>query len=196
MRSIDPLYAELAAVVLACAALLGAGILSGTGIIPLTAGIAAYAAWNLYQLDRFRKWLEHPKRERAPIAIGIWKPVTDVALDMRNRGKNRKKRLRDILGGFQAHRAVYDLELSRADAASNVAAAAEVSTTETPGAIRSTAPSASRTGPTAVSETETGDSSRTPSSASCSVTVNAPDETAASTLATSVAIDSGLPDRK
>ncbi len=101
MRDIDPLVKELLLVVPACAALAGAGILTGAGIVPLAAGFAAYAGWHLYQLDRFRRWIEHPKRERAPFRIGAWGPVTDSALTVRNRGKNRKKRLRNILGGFQ-----------------------------------------------------------------------------------------------
>lgn len=101
MRDIDPLVKELLVVVPACVALTGAGLLTGTSIAPLALGIAGYAAWHVYQLDRFRKWLEHPKRERAPFRVGAWGPVTDAALSVRNRGKSRKKRLRNILGGFQ-----------------------------------------------------------------------------------------------
>ncbi len=101
MRSIDPIHAEILAVIAAAGGLAAAGWFTGANLFPLTAGAVAYAAWHLYQLDRFRKWIEHPKRERAPFRVGIWKPVTDIAIDVRNRGKNRKKRLRNILGGFQ-----------------------------------------------------------------------------------------------
>ncbi len=101
MWSIDPRIVEPALALLAAIALAALGWLTGTGLAPLVLGLAGYLGWTLYQLYRLALWMEHPKRERAPARVGLFVPLLEATSNLRSRGKNRKKRLRDILGGFQ-----------------------------------------------------------------------------------------------
>ncbi|MCZ7598409.1 MAG: phosphate regulon sensor protein PhoR [Gammaproteobacteria bacterium] len=97
----DPVVAEIV-IVVAVGALLGAaGPAFGAGAWPLAAALAGYVGWNLYQFDRFRRWLAHPKRARPPYRVGLWRTLVDGAQDIRDRARTRKKRLRRILEGFQ-----------------------------------------------------------------------------------------------
>lgn len=93
-------FVELATV--GCAlAVLAAVSATQLGYAPLTVALTAYLAWNGFQLFRFREWLRRPKKAPQPIPIGIWKAILIEANRLREREKSHKKRLRDILGGFQ-----------------------------------------------------------------------------------------------
>ncbi|MGB5560742.1 MAG: phosphate regulon sensor histidine kinase PhoR [Sedimenticolaceae bacterium] len=100
MRRPDPAATEIILVVAAAAALATMGPWTGTGALPLALGLAGYTAWTMFQLNRYRKWMDHPKREPPPFRVGGWAPLSDIAISVRNQGKARKKRLRNILGGF------------------------------------------------------------------------------------------------
>ncbi|GJL83169.1 MAG: phosphate regulon sensor protein PhoR [marine bacterium B5-7] len=97
----DNTLVEIALVALIALILVVVGIVTNTGAIPVAVGLATYISWLFFQLYRFRNWIAHPKREPAPYRVGIWDPLTSETTEIRNRGKSRKKRLRNILGGFQ-----------------------------------------------------------------------------------------------
>jgi len=101
MRRIDDVVLEAVVVALVGVALMVAGALTGAGAVPVAAGLGAYLCWNGFQLYRFRRWVAHPKRVPAPVRIGVWDRLARDTLQIRNLGKSQKKRLRNLLGGFQ-----------------------------------------------------------------------------------------------
>jgi len=60
-----------------------------------------YSLWHLAQLILYVNWVQQPKQSPQPLPVGIWKTIRLESNRFRKRGKSRKKRLRNILDGFQ-----------------------------------------------------------------------------------------------
>jgi len=75
MRRTDPAGIEIILVAAGAAALAALSLWTETGALPLAVGLAGYLAWTFYRLNRFRKWMKHPRREAAPFRMGTWRPL-------------------------------------------------------------------------------------------------------------------------
>ncbi|MEO5342573.1 MAG: phosphate regulon sensor histidine kinase PhoR [Gammaproteobacteria bacterium SHHR-1] len=93
--------AELIFVSFSLLLLIGIGLWNGYPATTLLPPVLLYLAWHLYQLYRFSRWLERPKRNRMPWAIGIWRSICATGSELRERSRKHKRRLRSMLDGFQ-----------------------------------------------------------------------------------------------
>ncbi len=78
--------------------ILGAVFNSVTGF--LLAGLLAYVAWNLYNLNKLSKWLAKPSKH-SPESIGVWDEVYYQLYNLYKRQRKARRKLTDILNRFQ-----------------------------------------------------------------------------------------------
>ncbi|MCP5152279.1 MAG: phosphate regulon sensor histidine kinase PhoR [Chromatiales bacterium] len=92
---------ELGWVLATALGLLGLGWGVGRPAAFLLLGAAAYLGWQLWHLERLRRWLERrPGVELRP-TFGLWHDVFVTVERLRRKNRDRKKRLRRALRGFE-----------------------------------------------------------------------------------------------
>ncbi|MEJ1338552.1 MAG: phosphate regulon sensor histidine kinase PhoR [Candidatus Sedimenticola sp. (ex Thyasira tokunagai)] len=66
----------------------------------LLSALFLYLCWHIYQLYRFSLWLENPKRNARPYAVGIWQTLIDRVDLLHARARKRKRKLSKMLSGL------------------------------------------------------------------------------------------------
>lgn len=91
---------EIVFVLLGLSACLVAGLIVGAPLLLFTAGMAAYLAWNFYNLKRLAAWLGKPGKN-IPETWGIWDEIYRQLYLLYQRQRKAKKKLTAIVTRFQ-----------------------------------------------------------------------------------------------
>jgi len=78
------------------------GLILGHVWAALAVSLCAYALRNLYNLQRFIRWLSDPSGENPPIQLGIWGDIYAKIQRMRHKARQRERRLAQVLAQYQA----------------------------------------------------------------------------------------------
>lgn len=78
------------------------GLLLDQFMPALFVGLLAYIARNLFNLQRFVNWLDHPQRDRIPHHFGIWGDIYSRVQRRFSGHHQRERRLGEVLAQFQA----------------------------------------------------------------------------------------------
>ena len=76
------------------------GFFAGNILFWLLIALAAYCAWNLYNLARLAKWLSNPGKH-IPETIGVWDEIYYQLYHLYLRQRRAKRKLSSILTRFQ-----------------------------------------------------------------------------------------------
>ncbi len=90
---------ELIRVALVAAGVVLLGWISGAWVLALLVGLGGYLLWQLRQLWLFEEWLLGVKRNRQRLR-GVWREAADRIDRIRQRARQRKKRLGRLLHRF------------------------------------------------------------------------------------------------
>ncbi len=95
----DSFYAELGRLLVIGLVILLFGVLSGVWWLPILIGLGGFIAWHLLQMYKMEEWLHGIARNERDLA-GIWQYTAAYIRRIRNRGRQRKKRISRLLHRF------------------------------------------------------------------------------------------------
>jgi len=95
----DSFHAELGRLLVIGLVILLFGLLSGVWWLPILIGLGGYIIWHLRQMYQMEEWLHGIARNERGLN-GIWQYMAAYIRRIRNRGRQRKKRISRLLHRF------------------------------------------------------------------------------------------------